>query len=142
MTATEAYPAPSRALRAAQASQGRAVPLRIRLALRDCVDALDRALESPQNLFEKSNALAEVQEGLDELWEYRDFREEQFGDLVNHLQLLFKGVHRIDVPAEHVEAIRAVLVGIEGRQKLTDPDVRELEAHLVAKGVDVLRGLE
>jgi len=132
----------ARARKAAKAPRGQAVPLRIRLALRDCIEAIDRAREVPDDPFERANALSEVCRGLEELWEYRDCREEQFGDMVNHLHLLFSDVEPEDVSAEYVPAIRSVLVGLAARQPLTDPDIRELEGYLVAAGVNVLRGIE
>jgi hypothetical protein len=116
--------------------------LRVQLALRDTIGAVERALDASDDVVEKSNALADLCEGLDELWEYRDYREEQFGDLVNHLQLLLKGLKAEDFTPDQLGALKSVLVGVHVRPRLVDPDVRELEEHLVRSNLNIMRGLQ
>lgn len=114
---------------------------KVQLALKTCVSAIDAALESRDSIIEKSNAINDVKDALARLWHARHNREEQFGDLVNHLQGVLMGVDSEEMPFEHIEALGQVVRRASNVPVLTDSDLREFEKLLVSAGCDVFREL-
>lgn len=112
----------------------------IRLIFKCCCEAAERALQNPDDLVERVNALHELRDALADLWKYRNDRELQFGDLVNHLQFLLVDVD--DLPPSQIEAVRRVIEKASYTQVLTDPDLREYTTILMRAGCDVFRELE
>jgi len=115
---------------------------RIRRALQLSLEALDRAIASSEDLIERANALTEVRERLEELWDCRDAREKQFRMIINHLELLFRNIAVEDVTPGEMEALRSVLTGISIRVQLTNPDIRSFLEQLAKAGVPLFRAIE
>ena len=111
----------------------------IQLIFKSCREAVERAVESSDDLIARANALNDLRDALRDLWEYRAGREEQFGDLVNHLQGLLIDVE--DLPIQQIEAIGKVIEGASCAHVLTDPDLREFTRILMKSGCDVFREL-
>ena len=111
----------------------------IRSAFEACVEATCRASESNGDVIQKANALNDLRDALARLWDQRGEREEQFGDLVGHLQGLLAGVKPEELPVPEIEAIRRVVRGAATCLVLTDADLRDLEEILIKAGCDVFR---
>lgn len=114
---------------------------KIKLALQSCNDAVDRALESYEDLVERGNAINDLKDALNQLWKWRGTREEQFGDLVNHLETLLLDVEPEKMTRQKVEAFRGVIHSICALSHLTDPDLRNIESRLAKAGFEISRGL-
>jgi hypothetical protein len=115
---------------------------RIRRALHLSLEALDRAIADSGDIIERANALTEVRERLEELWDCRVAREKQFGMIINHLELLFRNIAVEDVTPGEMEALHSVLTGIGIRVQLTNPDVRNFLEQLAKAGVPLSRAIE
>lgn len=115
---------------------------RIRRALQASLEALDRAIASSDDPIERANALTEVRERLEELWDCRIAREKQFSMIINHLELLFRNIAVEDVTSGEMEALRSVLTGIGIRTQLTNPDIRSFLELLAKAGVPLSRAIE
>ena len=121
--------------------RGKQAPLgssaNIALVLKSCREAVERALESRDDLIDRANALNDLRDALQDLWRYHEQREEQFADLINHLQGLLIDVE--DLPMEQIEAIGQVIEKASYASCLTDPDLREYTRILMRAGCDVFR---
>ena len=116
--------------------------IRVRLALESSIDAAELAQSSGEDPVLKANAVNDLSEALERLWQRRRQREVQFGDMIAHLQGLLIGIEPESLPTPHIDAIRRVLHGMSVRPKLTDPDAQDLESILIGAGCDVFRELD
>jgi len=85
----------------------------------------------------QAGCLDELRAALDALWKCRRNREQQFGDLVNHLQGLLLDVDGL--PTEQIRAIAHVIDKAACASCLTDADLREYTKILMRAGCDVFR---
>ena len=116
--------------------------IRIRLALESSIEAAKVAQHGGEDPVLKANAVNDLSEALERLWQLRSKREVQFGDMIAHLQGLLMGMEPEDLPTPHIEAIRRVLHGMAVRTELTDPDAQDLESILIKAGCDVFREID
>ena len=114
----------------------------IKLAFQTCIGALDTAAENDDDIVLKSNALSDLQEALGRLWQARAAREEQFGDLVSHVQGLLLKAPAEDLRARQLVAIREVVRRSSHISELTDADLRDFERILIKAGCDVFREMQ
>jgi len=109
----------------------------IKLVFRSCREAIERALENQEDVINRANALNDLRDALDALWEYRNTREQQFADFINHIQGLLIEVE--DLPIEQIQAIGHVIEKASYATRLTDADLREYTTILMRAGCDVFR---
>ena len=114
----------------------------IHYIFKSCEEAAARAVQDTDDLIDKTNAINDLRDALSRLWDARESREEQFGDLVNHLQGLLLGVEPEELPVQHLEAVARVIRQAAVVPKLTDADLRDFERVLIKAGCDVFRELE
>ena len=115
---------------------------RIRLVFQSCGSAVERALEGRHDIVARANAINDLRDALAVLWQYRLRREEQFGEIVNALQLLLLDVAAEDLPIQQIEAIGIVISRAAKLSRITDIEAREFDRILVKAGSNVSRGLE
>lgn len=115
---------------------------RIGLVLEFCSNAIDRSILYSEDIIERSNALNDLRDGLAQLWGCRHLREEQFGAIVNHLQLLLHKLDPQDISLDQRQALGRIMRAIPVRSRLTDPDLREFEGFLAKSGFNTLGGVE
>jgi len=111
----------------------------IRLVFRSCRSALERALGAEADLIERANALSDLRDSLEDLWQYNELREEQFGRFIVLVQGLLLDVD--DLPRENIEAISQVIEKASNRETLTEPDLKEFIRILLKAGCHVFREL-
>lgn len=75
------------------------------------------------------------------LWEYRKYREEPYGDLINEVQTLLIEVKTEKITLDQLKVLLEVLKDASDKQALTDNDVNEYLIKLSQTGYDISKGL-
>ncbi len=118
-----------------------AVRHRINIAFDACLKAIEVASNSPDDIFERANALSDLCDCLEELWEYRSFREDPFRDLINTLQCLLLDAAPESISSQQLEGIKRVIGSCARSDPLTYRDISGFVTILRRAGCHVFREL-
>ena len=107
-----------------------------------CIDNLDRAIDSDENVFLRYNAIEQVKDTLSELWKVRLQREEQFGELINVLQGAFAQRTVEDFTAEQLDCLRVGFRRLREEPVYDDSFANAVTLELLSGGIDAFRAIE
>jgi len=110
------------------------------LVFKSCKEAASRAVESIDDVVGRSNALHDLCNALEDLWQYRENREKQFRGFIVLLQGLLLDVD--DLPAPQLVAIAKVVDRAAAAPTITDPDLKSFMTILSKAGCRVFRELQ
>lgn len=106
-----------------------------------CSEALERAITNFDEIFSLANALDDLNKNLALLWEYRSYREEPYGDLINEVQTLLIEVKTEKITLDQLKVLLEVVKDASDKQILADIDVNEYLIKLSQTGYDISKGL-
>ena len=101
----------------------------------------DALVEAGDDPMEKANIGFELLDALSELWEYREAREDNWGDLLNLMQCVLKHEPLELLPAEKRECIAAIISKYLASRPVLDDDVERALERLASAGFNPWVGL-
>ncbi len=115
--------------------------IRIQKAFNVCIDAIERAIENKEDIIGKSNAINEIRISLEQLWQERKNKEDQFGDIINIIQGALHEEQADDITIKQLYAISKVLKNISNISQLTNSDHRDALKIMDEGGSDIFKFL-
>lgn len=115
--------------------------IRIQKTFNKCLDAIERSIENKDDIIGKANAINEIRDSLEQLWQERINREDQFGDIINIIQGVLHREQAENITIKHLLVISKVLKNISNISKLTNSDQRDALKMMADVGVDIFKFL-
>lgn len=112
-----------------------------RTILDACLEDLERARDDADDPVRRSNALAAVKAGLNDLWTVRDKRERPYAEIVNSLQTIFAARGIDEFSDGQLDAVEDALERLRDELVIDDEVAKSIATELLRGGLDVFRAL-
>ena len=132
--------------RARRARQGDYVPVRVRHKLRalvdSCLDGIDRVIDTVQEPILRANSYNQLKRSLAGLWQLRNWMTEDFGEIVNMIEMLLVEREATHFSELQFETIRSVLLQVRDAESFDEDFANKLTVELMRGGLDAFREIE